>query len=111
MWEVVVFLFLLLNLYVCFLSPWMMCMDNLLIAHCDQTAHVRYSLIIISLSCFGQVFLAGGKFELRLTDVFKIEVAALLSPISRVTIGHDNDGFSAGWYCEKVNMHTNTHMG
>lgn len=48
----------------------------------------------------------GGKFERGLTDIFKVELAALLSPLSRVTIGHDNDGVSAGWYCEKVNADT-----
>ncbi|XP_053277048.1 lipoxygenase homology domain-containing protein 1 [Pleuronectes platessa] len=50
----------------------------------------------------GRVFLEGGKFERCLTDIFTVEIAALLSPLSRVTIGHDNDGVSAGWYCEKV---------
>uniref|UniRef100_A0A4W6CJK4 Lipoxygenase homology PLAT domains 1 n=1 Tax=Lates calcarifer TaxID=8187 RepID=A0A4W6CJK4_LATCA len=50
----------------------------------------------------GKVFLEGGKFERGLTDIFTVEIAALLSPLSRVTIGHDNGGVSAGWYCEKV---------
>ncbi|KAJ8405697.1 hypothetical protein AAFF_G00316770 [Aldrovandia affinis] len=50
----------------------------------------------------GKVFLEGGKFERGLTDIFKVELAALLSPLSRVTIGHDNSGVNAGWYCEKV---------
>uniref|UniRef100_A0A3Q3MN87 Lipoxygenase homology domains 1b n=1 Tax=Mastacembelus armatus TaxID=205130 RepID=A0A3Q3MN87_9TELE len=50
----------------------------------------------------GKVFLVGGRFERGLTDIFNVEVAALLSPISRVTIGHDNEGVSPGWYCEKV---------
>ncbi|KAM9810394.1 lipoxygenase homology domain-containing protein 1-like [Neosynchiropus ocellatus] len=50
----------------------------------------------------GRVFLEGGKFERGLTDIFNVEIAALLSPLSRVTIGHDNGGVSAGWYCEKV---------
>uniref|UniRef100_A0A3Q2DDY8 Lipoxygenase homology PLAT domains 1b n=1 Tax=Cyprinodon variegatus TaxID=28743 RepID=A0A3Q2DDY8_CYPVA len=47
-------------------------------------------------------FLEGGEFERGLTDIFNVEIAALLSPLSRVTIGHDNDGVSPGWYCEKV---------
>lgn len=51
---------------------------------------------------FLQVFLEGGSFERGLTDIFVVEIAALLSPLSRVTIGHDNDGLSAGWYCEKA---------
>ncbi|XP_056097903.1 lipoxygenase homology domain-containing protein 1 isoform X1 [Rhinichthys klamathensis goyatoka] len=50
----------------------------------------------------GKVFLEGGTFERGLTDIFNVEIAALLSPLSRVTIGHDNGGVSPGWYCEKV---------
>uniref|UniRef100_A0A3Q4HDX9 Lipoxygenase homology PLAT domains 1b n=1 Tax=Neolamprologus brichardi TaxID=32507 RepID=A0A3Q4HDX9_NEOBR len=49
-----------------------------------------------------QPTLEGGKFERDLTDIFNVELAALLSPLSRVTIGHDNRGISTGWYCEKV---------
>lgn len=44
----------------------------------------------------------GGEFERARTDLFNVEIAALLSPLSRVTIGHDNCGVSSGWYCEKV---------
>uniref|UniRef100_A0AAY4CCY2 PLAT domain-containing protein n=1 Tax=Denticeps clupeoides TaxID=299321 RepID=A0AAY4CCY2_9TELE len=50
----------------------------------------------------GKIFLEGGKFERGLIDIFNVEIAALLSPLSRVTIGHDNGGVSAGWYCENV---------
>ncbi|MCJ8735061.1 hypothetical protein PDJAM_G00242560 [Pangasius djambal] len=50
----------------------------------------------------GKIFLEGGKFERGLTDIFNIEIAALLSPLGRITIGHDNEGVSAGWYCDKV---------
>uniref|UniRef100_A0A672LZQ6 PLAT domain-containing protein n=1 Tax=Sinocyclocheilus grahami TaxID=75366 RepID=A0A672LZQ6_SINGR len=50
----------------------------------------------------GKIFLEGGTFERGLTDIFNVEIAALLSPLSRVTIGHDNGGVSAGWYCDKV---------
>ncbi|PIO24969.1 hypothetical protein AB205_0186700, partial [Aquarana catesbeiana] len=50
----------------------------------------------------GKIFLEGGEFERRKIDVFNIEIAALLSPLSRVTIGHDGNGVGAGWYCEKV---------
>lgn len=57
-----------------------------------------------------QVFLEGGQFERGLTDIFNVEIAALLSPLSRVTIGHDNDGVSAGWYCDKVNQEMHKHF-
>ncbi|XP_078530890.1 lipoxygenase homology domain-containing protein 1 isoform X2 [Lissotriton helveticus] len=50
----------------------------------------------------GKIFLEGGEFERARTDLFSIEIAALLSPLSRITIGHDNGGVSSGWYCEKV---------
>lgn len=50
----------------------------------------------------GKIFLEGGEFERARTDLFNIEIAALLSPLSRVSIGHDNVGLSCGWHCEKV---------
>lgn len=50
----------------------------------------------------GKIFLEGGKFEHGLIDIFNVEIAALLSPLGRIAIGHDNDGVSAGWYCDKV---------
>ncbi|KAK7896482.1 hypothetical protein WMY93_021807 [Mugilogobius chulae] len=50
----------------------------------------------------GKVFLEGGAFERRLIDVFNVEICELISPLSRVTIGHDNGAVGAGWYCEKV---------
>ncbi|KAJ6662996.1 hypothetical protein lerEdw1_010817, partial [Lerista edwardsae] len=50
----------------------------------------------------GKVFLEGGEFERGRTDLFNVEIAALLSPLSRVSIGHDNVGLSCGWHCEKV---------
>uniref|UniRef100_A0A4W3HXD7 Lipoxygenase homology PLAT domains 1 n=1 Tax=Callorhinchus milii TaxID=7868 RepID=A0A4W3HXD7_CALMI len=50
----------------------------------------------------GKIFLEGGQFERAQIDIFNVEIAALLSPLSRVTIGHDNCGVSSGWFCEKV---------
>uniref|UniRef100_A0A8C1KV82 Lipoxygenase homology domains 1a n=1 Tax=Cyprinus carpio TaxID=7962 RepID=A0A8C1KV82_CYPCA len=50
----------------------------------------------------GKVFLEGGTFERAQIDIFNVELLELLSPLSRVTIGHDNAGISCGWYCEKV---------
>lgn len=52
----------------------------------------------------GTIFLEGGEFERARTDLFNVEIASLLSPLSRVTIGHDNCGVSSGWYCEKVRL-------
>ncbi|XP_062333408.1 lipoxygenase homology domain-containing protein 1-like [Osmerus eperlanus] len=53
----------------------------------------------------GKMFLEGGAFERGLIDIFNVEVAELISPLSRVTIGHDNGAVGAGWYCEKVTVY------
>ncbi|XP_048219316.1 lipoxygenase homology domain-containing protein 1 isoform X2 [Perognathus longimembris pacificus] len=50
----------------------------------------------------GKIFLEGGVFDRGRTDIFHIERAVLLSPLSRVSIGHGNVGVNRGWYCEKV---------
>ena len=43
-------------------------------------------------------------FERGRTDIFQVETADCLSPFHHITIGHDNTGLGAGWYCEKVNF-------
>uniref|UniRef100_G3T1Y4 Lipoxygenase homology PLAT domains 1 n=1 Tax=Loxodonta africana TaxID=9785 RepID=G3T1Y4_LOXAF len=50
----------------------------------------------------GKIFLEGGVFDRGRTDIFHIDLAVLLSPLSRVSIGHGNEGVNRGWYCEKV---------
>lgn len=65
-------------------------------------ANTKPIFLTACVSILLQVFMEGGKFERGLTDIFNVEIAALLSPLSRVTIGHDNEGVSAGWYCDKV---------
>ncbi|XP_074196134.1 lipoxygenase homology domain-containing protein 1 isoform X9 [Rhinolophus sinicus] len=50
----------------------------------------------------GKIFLEGGVFDRARTDIFHLEMALLLSPLSRVSIGHCNVGANRGWYCEKV---------
>ncbi|KAK2819320.1 hypothetical protein Q5P01_024881 [Channa striata] len=50
----------------------------------------------------GKIFLEGGDFERGRIDIFNVEICELISPLSRVTIGHDNGAVGAGWYCEKV---------
>ncbi|CAL8318268.1 unnamed protein product [Lota lota] len=52
----------------------------------------------------GKVFLEGGLFERGLIDIFNVEICELISPLSRVTIGHDNGAVGAGWYCEKIKV-------
>lgn len=43
------------------------------------------------------------------TDIFTVETTDMLSPLHHLTIGHDNSGLGAGWYCEKVNCQVITH--
>lgn len=50
----------------------------------------------------GKIWLEGGKFERCKTDKFNVEVNKLLSPLSRIDIGHDNKGAASGWFLEKV---------
>ncbi|TRY95059.1 hypothetical protein DNTS_004690 [Danionella cerebrum] len=53
----------------------------------------------------GKLFLEGGTFERAQIDIFNVELLELISPLSRVTIGHDNAGINCGWYCEKVTVY------
>ncbi|XP_013416715.1 lipoxygenase homology domain-containing protein 1 isoform X2 [Lingula anatina] len=50
----------------------------------------------------GKIWLENGKFERGRTDIFNVEVLSLLSPLSKLVIGHDNSGSGAGWFLEKV---------
>ena len=52
--------------------------------------------------CSGKIWLQNGKFERGRTDIFNVEVASVLSPLSRIEIGHDNSGAGPGWYLDKV---------
>ena len=48
-------------------------------------------------------------FERGRTDIFTVETTEMLSPLHHLTIGHDNSGLGAGWYCEKVNCQVITY--
>ena len=50
----------------------------------------------------GKIWLDNGKFERNRTDIFNVEVATMLSPLSRIDIGHDNSGPGPGWFLDKV---------
>ena len=54
----------------------------------------------------GKIWLENGKFERGRTDIFTQEVASMLSPLSKIEVGHDNSGAGAGWFLEKVSGHT-----
>lgn len=50
----------------------------------------------------GRIALEDGKFERGKIDVIHTEIGAMISPLTYVTIGHDNKGAAAGWYLEEV---------
>ncbi|XP_078580092.1 lipoxygenase homology domain-containing protein 1-like isoform X2 [Branchiostoma floridae x Branchiostoma japonicum] len=52
----------------------------------------------------GKIYL-DGKFQRGKTDALDIETGSILSPLSKIVIGHDNSGSGPGWYCEKVQVH------
>ena len=46
--------------------------------------------------------LLNGKFQRGRTDNCNVEVLELLSPLSRLDIGHDNKGAAPGWFLEEA---------
>ncbi|XP_059150632.1 lipoxygenase homology domain-containing protein 1-like isoform X2 [Physella acuta] len=50
----------------------------------------------------GKIWLDNGKFERNVTDIFNVDVAKMISPLSKLEIGHDDTGAAAGWYLESV---------
>ena len=50
----------------------------------------------------GKIWLDNGKFDRGRTDIFNVEVAKALSPLSKIEIGHDNSGAGPGWYLDRV---------
>ncbi|XP_071795423.1 lipoxygenase homology domain-containing protein 1-like [Asterias amurensis] len=50
----------------------------------------------------GKIWLDEGKFGRGRTDVCNVEIGTMLSPLSRIDIGHDNAGAGAGWHLDKV---------
>nr|KAI8760088.1 lipoxygenase homology domain-containing protein 1-like [Biomphalaria glabrata] len=57
----------------------------------------------------GKIWLdSGGKFERNQKDLFRVEVAKMISPLSKIEIGHDNSGVGPGWYLESVTIYSPT---
>ena len=55
----------------------------------------------------GRLWLQNDKkdnFQRGRTDIFIVETTKMLSPLHHLTVGHDNSGLGAGWYCEKVKL-------
>ncbi|RDD42008.1 Lipoxygenase homology domain-containing protein 1 [Trichoplax sp. H2] len=41
-------------------------------------------------------------FERAMTDIFHMECAEMLSPLTKLTVGHDNKGLAAGWHLDRI---------
>lgn len=54
----------------------------------------------------GRIQLRDGKFDKGKIDKLRIECAKMLSPLSKVLIGHDNSGLSPNWLLDKVVVET-----
>lgn len=50
----------------------------------------------------GKIWLETGKFQQGRTDIFNVDIAKKLSPLSKLEIGHDNSGAAAGWFLDQV---------
>ena len=50
----------------------------------------------------GSIWLENGNFKRGRTDIFKIDVAENLSPLSRIEVGHDDSGAGPGWFLDRV---------
>lgn len=54
----------------------------------------------------GRIVLKGGEFERAVVDKIQVEAGKMLSPLSRILVGHDNSGMSAGWFLDKIVVET-----
>lgn len=55
----------------------------------------------------GKIMLNGGKFEKGNIDKITIQ-AKMLSPLSKILVGHDNSGNNPGWFLDKIEVETPT---
>ena len=56
----------------------------------------------------GKLSLPIGKFDRGKSYNFHNLLPLMLSPLTRVDIGHDNSGQSPDWYCEQVIVYSHT---
>lgn len=54
----------------------------------------------------GRLVLKGGEFERAVVDRIQVESGKMISPLSRLLVGHDNGGMSPGWFLDKIVVET-----
>jgi hypothetical protein len=52
----------------------------------------------------GRLILKGGKFDRNHTDKLYVESPFMLSPITKLLVGHDNTGSNPGWFLARVDV-------
>ena len=53
----------------------------------------------------GKIWLKDGVFKRDMTDKFQIDVGKMLSPLSRLDVGHDNSGVASGWFLDSITVY------
>ncbi|CAL1540467.1 unnamed protein product [Lymnaea stagnalis] len=53
----------------------------------------------------GKIWLDNGAFKQNKTDIFNVDVAKMISPLSKIEIGHDNTGAGPGWFLDSVTIY------
>ena len=56
----------------------------------------------------GRIFLNNQDLKARRTDIFTVQVDKMMSPLSRIIIGHDNSGSGPGWFLDSVAVECKT---
>ncbi|GFN87702.1 hypothetical protein PoB_001420800 [Plakobranchus ocellatus] len=52
----------------------------------------------------GKIWLDNGDFERGREDIFKVDVAKKLSPLTKIEVGHDGSGVGPGWFLDYVTV-------
>ncbi|GFR78063.1 lipoxygenase homology domain-containing protein 1 [Elysia marginata] len=52
----------------------------------------------------GKIWLDNGDFERGREDLFKVDVAKKLSPMTKIEVGHDGSGVGPGWFLDYVTV-------
>ena len=52
----------------------------------------------------GKIWLDKGDFARGREDIFKVDVARMLSPLSKIEVGHDGSGVGPGWFLDNVTV-------
>ncbi|CAL1545487.1 unnamed protein product [Lymnaea stagnalis] len=52
----------------------------------------------------GKIWLDNGALKRNKIDIFNVVVDKMISPLSKIEIGHDNTGAGPGWFLDSVTV-------